>query len=179
MRCQPGPDHSCRSRELAPLRTVVLHSCFSHERASRLCPKQISIANGIPTPAQTELPPPYYDYPYGSPTTERRTLKVDEAVALALANASAYQQSLLDERSAREDVRQARAAFLPQFGLPLNYIGTTPSRVHDPGTPLTFGFVSASAINETSALLNATGPIDLSGRLRASLRRSHPARSRV
>ena len=125
------------------------------------------------TPAQTELPPPYYDYPYGSPTTERRTLKVDEAVALALANASAYQQSLLDERSAREDVRQARTAFLPQFGLPLNYIGTTPSRVHDPGTPLTFGFVSASAINETSALLNATGPIDLSGRLRASLRRSH------
>ena len=124
------------------------------------------------TQTQTQLPPPYYDYPYGSPTTERRTLTVSDAVALALANASVYQQSLLDERSAREDVRQARVAFLPQFNLPLGYTGTTPSRVRDPGTPLTFGFVSASAINETSALLNATGPIDLSGRLRASLRRS-------
>src|SRR5437868_858972 len=124
------------------------------------------------TRAQAELPPPYYDYPYGSATTERRTLTVAEAVALALANASAYQQSLLDERSAREDVRQARAAFLPQFGVPLGYIGTTPSQVRAPGDPLTFSFVSASAINETSAFLNATGPIDLSGRLRASLRRS-------
>ncbi len=117
-------------------------------------------------------PPPYYDYPYGSETTTSRTLTVDEAVTLALANASLYQQSLLDERSAREDVRQARTAFLPQFTVPLGYIGTTPSQVRAPGEPLTFGFVSASAINETSAFMNATGPIDLSGRLRASLRRS-------
>ena len=126
------------------------------------------------TPPQTPAPalPPYYDYPYGSETTTRRTLTVDEAVALALANANAYQQSLLDERSAREDVRQARAAFLPQFGVPLTYIGTTPSQVRLPGDPLTFSFVGASAINETTAFLNATGPIDLSGRLRASLRRS-------
>ncbi len=124
-------------------------------------------------PAQERtLPPPYYDYPYGSETTTRRTLTVDEAVALALANASAYQQSLLEEQSAKEDVRQARGAFLPQFSVPLSYIGTTPSQVRAPGDPLTFSFTSASAINETTAFLNATGPIDLSGRLRASLRRS-------
>jgi outer membrane protein TolC len=118
------------------------------------------------------VPPPYYDYPYGSETTTRRTLTVDEAVTLALANASVYQQSLLDERSAREDVRQARTAFLPQFSVPLGYIGTTPSQVRAPGEPLTFSFAGASAINETTAFMNATGPIDLSGRLRASLRRS-------
>ncbi len=118
------------------------------------------------------VPPPYYDYPYGSETTTRRTLTVDEAVTLALANASVYQQTLLDERSAREDVRQARTAFLPQFSVPLGYIGTTPSQVRAPGEPLTFSFASASAINETTAFMNATGPIDLSGRLRASLRRS-------
>lgn len=123
------------------------------------------------TPA-ANLPPPYYDYPYGSKTTTRRTLTVDEAVTLALNNASAYQQSLLDERSAREDVRQARTAFLPQFSVPLSYIGTTPSQVRAPGDPLTFSFVGASAINETTAFLSATGPIDLSGRLRASLRRT-------
>ncbi|HLL72159.1 MAG TPA: TolC family protein [Pyrinomonadaceae bacterium] len=122
-----------------------------------------------PTP---EPPEPYYDYPYGSDMTMRRTLTVDEAVTLALANASVYQQSRLEEESAREDVRQARAAFLPQFSIPLGYIGTTPSQVRAPGEPLTFSFVSASAINETTAFLNATGPIDLSGKLRASLRRS-------
>ncbi|HJR09249.1 MAG TPA: TolC family protein [Pyrinomonadaceae bacterium] len=120
-----------------------------------------------PTP-----PEPYYDYPYGSDMTMRRTLTVDEAVTLALANASVYQQSRLEEESAREDVKQARAAFLPQFSIPLGYIGTTPSQVRAPGEPLTFSHVSASAINETTAFLNATGPIDLSGKLRASLRRS-------
>ena len=124
--------------------------------------------------AQQQSPPPepYYDYPYGSDMTMRRTLTVDEAVTLALANASVYQQSRLDEESAREDVKQARTAFLPQLSIPLGYIGTTPSQIRAPGDPLTFSFVSASAINETFAFLNATGPIDLSGRLRAALRRS-------
>lgn len=117
-------------------------------------------------------PEPYYDYPYGSDMTMRRTLTVDEAVTLALANASLYQQSRLEEESAREDVRQARAAFLPQFSIPLGYIGTTPSQVRAPDEPLIYSFVSASAINETTAFLNATGAIDLSGKLRASLRRS-------
>ncbi len=119
-----------------------------------------------------EPPEPYYDYPYGSDMTMRRTLNVDEAVTLALANASAYQQSRLDEESAGEDVKQARTAFLPQFSIPLGYIGTTPSQVRGADEPLTFSFVSASAINETVAFLNATGPIDLSGKLRAALRRS-------
>lgn len=120
----------------------------------------------------SEPPEPYYDYPYGSDMTMRRTLTVDESVTLALANASLYQQSQLDEESAREDVKQARSAFLPQFSIPLAYIGTTPSQVRAPGEPLTFSFVSASAINETIAFLNASGPIDLSGKLRAALRRS-------
>ena len=121
---------------------------------------------------QPHPPEPYYDYPYGSDMTMRRTLTVDEAVTLALANASVFQQSRLDEESAREDVKQARVAFLPQFSIPLGYIGTTPSQVRAPGEPLTFSYVSASAINETTAFLNATGPVDLSGKLRASLRRS-------
>ena len=139
-----------------------------------LCQPLALVAQQTPAPAQPEPRglSPYYDYPYGSETTTRRTLSVDEAVTLALAGASLYQQTLLDERSAREDVRQARIAFLPQFNVPLTYLGTTPSQVRAVGEPLTFSFVGASAINETTAFLNATGPIDLSGRLRASLRRS-------
>src|SRR5205085_5954525 len=130
------------------------------------------VAQQPPTAQEPRALPPYYDYPYGSETTTRRTLSVAEAVTLALANASLYQQAFLNERTAREDVRQARTAFLPQFNVPLTYLGTTPSRVRADGEPLTFSFVGASAINETTAFLNATGPIDLSGRLRAALRRS-------
>ena len=135
-----------------------------------------------PTPSMQEgemrhdegqgFPPPYYDYPFGSRTTAHRVLNVNEAVQLALENAAAYKQAQFDERVAGEDVRQSRTAFLPQFTLPLTYNGTTDSQVRNPGDPLIFSFVSSSAINETIAFINASGPIDLSGRLRAALRRS-------
>jgi outer membrane protein TolC len=120
----------------------------------------------------TGMHPPFYDYPFGSTATGHRSVTVEQAVQLALRNASLYRQAQVDERIAREDVRQARASFLPQFSIPLSYIGTTSSRYRLPDEPLTFSFVSASAINETSAFINASGTIDLAGRLRAALRRS-------
>jgi outer membrane protein TolC len=103
----------------------------------------------------------------------RRTLTLDEAVSLALSNASAFKQSQYDERIAREDVSQSRAAFFPQLTMPLTYFGTTTSRVRAEGDPLIYSYVSSSAINETIALVNAGGELDISGRLRAQLRRSH------
>jgi outer membrane protein TolC len=118
------------------------------------------------------VPPPYYDYPFASSTDKYQALTVDDAVTLALENASLYQQAFIDEQIAREDVRQAKASFFPQISLPLTYTGTTPSRIRNPGDPLTFSFVSASAINETTALMNVSGTIDLAGRLRAALSRS-------
>lgn len=120
----------------------------------------------------TGFHPPYYDYPYGSRTPGHRSISVEQAVELALQNASFYRQAELDERVSREDVSQARAAFLPQFSVPLTYIGNTTSQVRAPGDPLIYSFVSSSAINETSAFLSAAGALDLSGRLRAALRRS-------
>lgn len=121
---------------------------------------------------QTGLHPPYYDYPFGSTALSHRSITVDQAVQLALKNASLYRQSEIDERIAGEDVRQARAAFLPQLSIPLTYNGTTPSRFRLPDEPPVASFISPPAINETSAFLNATGSIDLSGRLRAALRRT-------
>jgi outer membrane protein TolC len=118
------------------------------------------------------LHPPFYDYPFGSPVTGHRSITVEQAVQLALQNASLYRQAQVDERIAKEDVRQARTAFLPQFSIPLTYLGTTSSRFRLPDEPLTFSLLSASAINETSAFINASGTVDLSGRLRAALSRS-------
>ncbi|HEY0320861.1 MAG TPA: TolC family protein [Pyrinomonadaceae bacterium] len=125
-----------------------------------------------PKPRAANVPPPYYDYPFASPTDKYQAMTVDDAVTLALSNASLYQQAFVEEQLAREDVRQARAAFFPQLNLPLTYTGTTPSRLRAPGDPLIFSFVSASAINETTALMNVSGTIDLAGRLRAALSRS-------
>ena len=116
--------------------------------------------------------PPYYDYPFGSPATGHRSVTVEQAVQLALRNASLYQQAQVEERIAQEDIKQARAAFLPQFSIPLSYIGTTSSRYRPADEPLTFSLLSASAINETSAFINASGIVDIAGRLRAALRRS-------
>lgn len=101
-----------------------------------------------------------------------RSLTLDEAIRLALAQSSAYRVTQLDERIAAEDVKQARAALLPQLSVPLTYFGTTPSQVRGDGDPLIYSYVSSSAINETIALLNASGELDISGRLRASLRRT-------
>lgn len=123
-------------------------------------------------PSRPDQPPPYYDYGYGSATTSSRTLSVEQAVALALDNAASLRQAQFDEQSANEDVKQARAALLPQFSMPLTYWGTTPSRIRQPGDPLIASFVSSSAINESVGALSATGTIDIAGRLRAAVHRS-------
>lgn len=127
-------------------------------------------------PGQTdkfpERLPPYYDYPYGSATMENRTLSIEQAVTLALANGASLRQAQFDEHIASEDVKQARAGLLPQFSMPLTYWGTTPSMVRQPGDPLIASFVAASAINESIGALSATGTIDISGSLRAALRSS-------
>jgi outer membrane protein TolC len=103
---------------------------------------------------------------------EARSLTIDEAIVLSLQQASIYQQSQLDERISAEDVKQARAELFPKFTVPLTYFGTTPSRYRLEDEPVTFSYVSSSAINETIAVFQAAGEIDISGRLRASLRRS-------
>ena len=121
-----------------------------------------------PDPRRVDRPPASYDRATG----DTRAMLVDEAIALSLQQASIYRQSQIDERVSAEDVKQARAGFFPQFSVPITYFGTTPSRYRVEGDPLTFSYVSSSAINETSAYLQASGEIDISGRLRASLRRS-------
>jgi outer membrane protein TolC len=123
-----------------------------------------------PPERQVEKPPPGFERPGGGGTGPARSLTVEEAIALALAQTNAYRQAQLDERIAAQDVRQARAAFLPQLTIPLTYFGTTPSQVRAEGEPLVYSYVSSSAINETIGLANAAGEIDISGRLRASLR---------
>jgi multidrug efflux system outer membrane protein len=82
------------------------------------------------------------------------------------------QQAQLNERIAAEDVRQARAAFLPKVTSPLDYIYTSPLIGLQPGEPRVQSFIANNAIGEYQALLSVAGDLDLSGRLRATLARA-------
>lgn len=100
-------------------------------------------------------------------------LTLADALRLSQATASAYEQARFTERSAEEDVRQARAAFLPKFEALPQFIYNSPSSAPVPaGTPRSFSFIGANAITEYQGLAGVTGEVDIGGRLRAALRRS-------
>jgi outer membrane protein TolC len=105
-----------------------------------------------------------------SPSQSATLLTRDEAVRLALAQASSFQQAQINERIAGEDVKQSQKAFLPKLSNTNSFIYTSPA----PGvrTPPTPSFIAANAINEFETLVGVTGDIDVNGRLRATLRRS-------
>jgi len=103
------------------------------------------------------------------PSPSPNPLSLDEALRLANAQASSFQTALLNERIAQEDVRQARAAFLPKVSTPLSYIYTSPEIGLPPGEPRAPSFVSADAIGVYDALVNVSGDFDIAGRLRATL----------
>ncbi len=99
-------------------------------------------------------------------------LTLDDALRLANAHASAFQQAGLNEKIAAEDVKQAQAAFLPRLTAPLSYLYTTPALGLPPGTPRMQSFLANNALGEYQAYMNVAGDIDIAGRLRATLERN-------
>ena len=98
------------------------------------------------------------------------TLTRDEAVRLALQQASNFEQSQLNERSAAEDVQQAKTAFYPRLAATPSLIYNSPSIGADVShTP---SFIGSNAITEHQILGTATGELDTSGRLRVTLNRN-------
>ncbi|MGH9900143.1 MAG: TolC family protein, partial [Pyrinomonadaceae bacterium] len=101
------------------------------------------------------------------------SLTLDEAVRLALAQASTFQQAGINERITTEDVRQARAAFLPRVAVVPSLIANTPAPGNNPtNVPRSPSFIDANAITEYRGLINISGELDIAGRLRAALRRN-------
>jgi OMF family outer membrane factor len=109
----------------------------------------------------------------GFSQTATRFLTRDEAVNLALRQASNFEQAKLNEQIAGEDVFQARKSFYPKISANPNFIYNTPSigRV-TAGTPRPPSFLGANAITEYQATAMAAGEIDTSGRLKANQRRA-------
>jgi outer membrane protein len=101
---------------------------------------------------------------------QANVLTRDEAVRLALAQASVFQTAKYAELIAAQDVRQAKVAFLPRLTAPSTLIYNSPTLgMVAVATP---SFISANAVTEYQSLVGASGDIDLNGRLRAALRRS-------
>ena len=123
----------------------------------------VLVCTALTSQAQTPSP---------SPTPQTPALSLDEALRLANAQASTFQTALLNERAAAEDVRQARAAFLPKVSTPLSYIYTSPALGLPPGEPRGPSFVSSDGIGVYDALVNVSGDFDIAGRLRATLARN-------
>lgn len=96
-------------------------------------------------------------------------LTLDEALRLANAQASTYQEAILNEGIAAEDVKQAQAAFLPKVSAPLTYLYTSPATGLKPGEPRAPSFIANNAIGEYEALANVSGDFDIAGKLRATL----------
>ncbi|MFN2530227.1 MAG: TolC family protein [Pyrinomonadaceae bacterium] len=107
-----------------------------------------------------------------SVTPNLSPLSLDQAIQLANAQASAFQQAGINEQIAAEDVRQAEAAFLPRLSAPVDYIYTSPALGLSPAEPRIQSFIANNAIAEYQALLSVTGDVDVSGRLRATLARN-------
>jgi outer membrane protein TolC len=105
-------------------------------------------------------------------TQSANPLTLDDVLRLANAQVSTLQSAILNERIAVEDLRQARAAFLPKVSVPLSYIYTSPALGLPPGEPRAPSFIANDAIGAYEALVNVSGDFDVAGRLRASLNRN-------
>ncbi|HSQ20983.1 MAG TPA: TolC family protein, partial [Blastocatellia bacterium] len=134
-----------------------------------------TVTNEKPTDRRISPPRVIPETTVQQPAGAVAPLARDEAVRLALAQASAFETARYAELIAAEDVKQSRVAFLPRITLPSTVIYNSPTLGPvAPGTPGAerFSFISANAVVEYQTVAGASGDIDLAGRLRAALRRS-------
>src|SRR4029434_10074418 len=116
-------------------------------------PAQVPSPSPVATPQQTPT--------ITAPQVLGPPLSLDEALRLANAQVSNFQNAGINERIAGEDLRQAQAAFLPKVSAPLGYIYTSPALGLPPGQPREPSFVSADGIGVYDALVNASGDFDI------------------
>src|SRR5262245_5325311 len=164
----PPPSSQQNRPALSSNRNPPTHP--SHPRAPT-APPSTPPAIGTPAPAP----------PANSHVTP---LALDDAVRLALAQPSRFQQNQLNELIAAEDMRQARLAFLPRFVSSLTpafnspLLGSTAAialsrfRFRSASELAGYSFVSANAVTEYGAIAGVAGNLELPGRLSARLRRN-------
>lgn len=153
--------------------TTAQSSAMQSPRPAQLPQPTPSPQTTTPTPGAT--PSPASSAPAGPQAAAQPAaspLSLDDVLRLANAQVSGLRQAQLSERVAEEDVRQARAAFLPKVSAPLDYIYTSPALGLPKSEPRAPSYLANNAISEYQALVSVVGDVDLSGRLRATLARN-------
>ncbi len=141
--------------------TLILSIVFGVAAQSDKTPKGESLANAV-----MQTPP-------RDQTDAAQPLTLSEAIRLALQQASNFRAAQIGEQIAAQVVRQAKAAFYPRIAANPALIYTSPSLGNTtPGVPRPPSFLGANAITEYQGVVNASGEIDTSGRLRATLKRN-------
>ncbi|HEY6121795.1 MAG TPA: hypothetical protein VIV66_17695, partial [Pyrinomonadaceae bacterium] len=130
---------------------------------------QPTVQQATPAPSPFSTPQGPTQSPLTSTGQTTAPLRLDDALRLANAEASAFQQAGLNEQIAAEEVKQAQLAFLPRVTAPIDYIFTSPLLGAPAGTPRAPSFIANNAVNEYQAFMNVAGDIDIAGRLRATL----------
>ena len=121
-----------------------------------------------PTPNQTPAPPTTQATPV-TPTTPLITpsapglqtspINIDQALQMTFQQVSTYNQTQLNERTATQDILQAKAALYPRISANPTVIFTSPSlantNVNGTGNPASY--LGANAITEYQGLVTAAG----------------------
>lgn len=102
---------------------------------------------------------------------QANSLSLDEAQKLAEQQISNLKNLQITEKILAEDVKQAKAAFLPKTSINTNFIYTSPS-LSNSVTPRPPSFLGADAITVYQGTIGVTGEIDTSGKLKATLKRN-------
>jgi outer membrane protein TolC len=121
----------------------------------------------LPAALHAQITPPPQNPPPVSSQVSVVTL--EEALRLAMTQASTFTEAKLNEQIAAEDLKQARAAFVPKVSAPLSYIYTTPALARPPGEPRAPSFIAADGIGVYEAFVNVAGDFDVAGKLRATV----------
>ena len=130
-------------------------------------------AQNVNAPISTPTIDPAGQTPARNQTDSAKPITIQEAIDSALKQASAFRASQIGEQIAAQDVRQAKAALYPRIAANPTLIYTSPSFGNTtPGVPRPSSFLGANAITEYQGVVNASGEIDISGRLRATVKRN-------
>lgn len=171
-------DHkNCRWIILPTLILILCCAAFGQATKPTPLPTPAGTTNPQTTPPtnpMTSTPSSNTNPPSPSSPQTLAPISRDQAVQMTLRQVSTYNQTQLNERLAAGDLTQAKASLYPRITANPTLIFTSPSLTGKTpnGTIRPPSFLGANAITEYQGLLTATGEIDTSGRLRATIRRN-------
>lgn len=167
---------SAQSAEIIPSATSTDDLTIRHKSTQKTNPIEALETSANPSERETENRTQDENRIEENWTENIKPLTIAEAIDLALKQASNFQAAQINEKIAMQEIKQAKAALYPRIAVNPTLIYTTPSLSNATnGTDTALrspSFLGANAITEYQGIFNAAGEIDLSRRLRATIKRN-------